>query len=250
MSRVFGFPRYLKISSLPLGLFILLLGLLAPLLIAARGGDDPTTVPLAAATNTPQPPAPTAMPAMKPTAMPAMEGPNDFTVRVSSQRSLGSYLVDADGMTLYLSIREERNASYCSSSCADAWPSLLAGGAISAGEGLYGDRLTTTSQDDGADQVVYNGYPLYGFANDENPSDTSGQDRGRVWFVVSTDGSPIAISAAVNVGLDEAVGAILMDPSGRTWYLFTRDERDVSNCAGGCALAWPSLLTVDAPTGG
>ena len=41
-----------------------------------------------------------------------------------------------------------------------------------------------------------------------------------------------------------------MDAAGRSLYLFTRDERNVSNCAGGCALAWPPLITVEDPVPG
>ena len=35
-----------------------------------------------------------------------------------------------------------------------------------------------------------------------------------------------------------------MDAAGRSLYLYTKDERNVSNCTGGCALAWPPLTTV------
>ena len=41
-----------------------------------------------------------------------------------------------------------------------------------------------------------------------------------------------------------------MDASGRSLYLFTRDEPGVSKCSGGCALAWPPLVTVDHPAAG
>ena len=66
--------------------------------------------------------------------------------------------------------------------------------------------------------------------------------------VLSTDGGPIQTNALVNVGEHSELGTILLDRSGRN--LFTPDERNVSNCAGLCALAWPPLLTVNDPVGG
>ena len=43
------------------------------------------------------------------------------------------------------------------------------------------------------------------------------------------------------------LGAILTDPTGRTLYLSTNDERKVSKCSGGCAEAFPPLLTFGDP---
>jgi hypothetical protein len=42
----------------------------------------------------------------------------------------------------------------------------------------------------------------------------------------------------------------LTDAAGRRLYLYTRDEPNISNCSGGCALAWPSLITVADPVAG
>ncbi|MDA1128384.1 MAG: CHRD domain-containing protein [Chloroflexi bacterium] len=256
VSQFLNLPRSLKVSRPPLGLFLLLMGLLVPLLIAACGGDDPTAVPQTAATNTPQPatatatqtvPDPTSAP--DPTSTPDPVAPIN-TVGVSNQGSLGSHLVDGDGMTLYLFTNDERNVSNCSPACLAAWPPLLVDGDPVAGEGLNADRLTAIDREDGSKQVAYNGKPLYYFADDQTPADTLGQNRGNVWYVVSPDGGPIRTTAAVNAKANETVGTILTDPDGNSLYLFTRDERNVSNCSGGCALAWPPLLTIDDPAPG
>jgi len=280
MSRVFQIPNSLKVSRPPKGLFILLMSLLVPLLIAACGGYDPTAVPqAAAATDTPQPPpaaatlpapdptdtpappptsppapqatsTPANTPVPQPTATPVPPAPASNTVEVSSQGSLGQHLVDGNGMTLYLFTNDERNISNCSGGCAGAWPPLSFDGDPEAGESVNADRLATIQRDDGSSQVTYNGKPLFYFANDENPGDTIGQDRGGVWFVVSPDGGPVFTRAPVNASVNAALGTILTDGSARSLYLFTKDERNVSNCAGGCALAWPPLITVDDPAPG
>ena len=49
---------------------------------------------------------------------------------------------------------------------------------------------------------------------------------------------------------DAGLGAILADAAGPSLYLYTRDEPNVSNCTGGCALAWPPLITAEDPAAG
>ena len=153
------FPRLSKGSKPHFGLVIPLIGMLAVLLIAACGGDDPTSTPQPAAasttqpaaTNTPQPPPATATQAAPaPTSTPVPEAPTAGAtiVEVSSQGALGSHLVDAGGMTLYLFTRDERNVSSCSGPCADMWPPLLADGDPVAGEGLDADRLGTIQREE------------------------------------------------------------------------------------------------------
>ena len=98
--------------------------------------------------------------------------------------------------------------------------------------------------------MTYNGWPLYYFAFDTMPGDTNGQDSQDAWYVVSTYGGPIQTAALVETSDHADLGAILTDRSGRTQYLFTPDNRDVSNCSGVCAEFWPPLLTVGDPTPG
>ncbi len=43
---------------------------------------------------------------------------------------------------------------------------------------------------------------------------------------------------------------MLADENGNILYLFTVDERNVSNCSGGCAGFWPPLLTEGDPEAG
>ena len=46
------------------------------------------------------------------------------------------------------------------------------------------------------------------------------------------------------------LGRILVDSRGRTLYLFEKDTRGHSACAGTCAVYWPPVLTRAAPTAG
>ena len=46
------------------------------------------------------------------------------------------------------------------------------------------------------------------------------------------------------------LGTILVDGSGRTLYLFEKDQPDQSACAGACVAAWPVDQTSGAPKAG
>jgi predicted lipoprotein with Yx(FWY)xxD motif len=47
-----------------------------------------------------------------------------------------------------------------------------------------------------------------------------------------------------------SLGQILVDPRGRTLYLFKKDTSGKSMCSGTCAVDWPPLLATGRPTAG
>jgi predicted lipoprotein with Yx(FWY)xxD motif len=47
-----------------------------------------------------------------------------------------------------------------------------------------------------------------------------------------------------------SLGKVLVDVRGRTLYLYTPDRKNKSTCYGGCATAWPPLLTTGKPRAG
>jgi predicted lipoprotein with Yx(FWY)xxD motif len=107
---------------------------------------------------------------------------------VGQNSSLGSFLVDSQGMTLYLYTKDTPNTSNCYGGCATAWPPLLTTGAPTAGAGVDDSKLGTTTRTDGSTQVTYNGWPLYYFAGDHAAGDTTGEGKGGVWYVITPDG--------------------------------------------------------------
>ena len=114
------------------------------------------------------------------------------TVALGKNDKLGSFLVDAKGMRLYLFTKDTPNTSVCYDKCAVAWPPLLTTGAPVAGDGLDASKLGTTTRKDGTTQVTYNGWPLYYYQKDKAPGDVTGQDVGGVWYVVSAEGDKVA----------------------------------------------------------
>jgi predicted lipoprotein with Yx(FWY)xxD motif len=103
----------------------------------------------------------------------------------------GDILVDDGSMTLYLFTQDSDGESVCEDDCATAWPPLLVDGAPVAGEGVDASFLDTIERSDGSTQVSYAGWPLYTWAQDEEPGDVTGQGVQEVWFVVAPDGEPI-----------------------------------------------------------
>ncbi len=164
----------------------------------------------------------------------------------------GTYLVDAEGHTLYIRATDEDGTSSCYDDCATNWPPALADGTPVAGNGLDGSLLGVTERDDGTSQLTYAGRPLYRFASDAASGDVTGQARGNVWFLVGADGNPIGApfgtfgssdGALLDRAYKHGIGTYLIDAAGRSIYAFTDDDGS-SNCSGDCAAAWPPL-TVD-----
>lgn len=129
-------------------------------------------------------------PTDEPTDSTDTEEPTDgATVQVRTHDDYGDHLVDADGMTLYLFTQDEDGESACYGGCADNWPPLL------ADDPTAGDEVTaelgTTERDDGSLQVTAAEWPLYYFAGDSAPGDTSGQGLNDVWYLLAPDGSMI-----------------------------------------------------------
>ncbi len=113
------------------------------------------------------------------------------TVNLGKNDTLGSFLVDDKGMTLYLFTKDTPNTSVCYDKCATAWPPLLTTGDPVAGDGVDASKFGTTTRTDGSVQVTYNGWPLYYYAKDKAPGDVVGQEVGGVWYVVSAAGDKV-----------------------------------------------------------
>jgi predicted lipoprotein with Yx(FWY)xxD motif len=155
---------------------LLLVAVLA-LVAAACGDDDPTGDAIATTTST--------IPTTTTAALP--EVAEEAVVLAASP--LGNILVDQDGNTLYLFGPDGQGPSVCNDGCAAAWPPLLSGSV--AGDGVDPALLGTAARTDGSEQVTYNGWPLYYYADDSVPGDTNGQGVNAVWYVVSASGDAI-----------------------------------------------------------
>jgi carboxymethylenebutenolidase len=100
---------------------------------------------------------------------------------------LGPILVDAEGRTLYVFLRDAPGESACAGECATSWPP--AEPAVATDAGLRA-RLSNVTREDGAAQLALDGRPLYRFAGDAAPGDALGQARNELWYVVRESDPP------------------------------------------------------------
>jgi predicted lipoprotein with Yx(FWY)xxD motif len=114
----------------------------------------------------------------------------DASLRVAQTR-LGRILVDGDGRTLYLYVKDRGTKSACSPACEHVWPPAIASGAPHAGPGVTAAKVTTVRRADSRRQIVYNGHPLYTSTADTRPGQINGEGFLGTWFVVSAAGNRI-----------------------------------------------------------
>jgi len=106
---------------------------------------------------------------------------------------LGTVLVDAQGRTLYLFMKDKHGKSACAGSCAKFWPPLITTGRPKAGKGVQAKLLGTTVRKSGR-QVTYAGHPLYTYAGDTKAGQTNGEGStnfGAAWYVLAPNGHQI-----------------------------------------------------------
>jgi predicted lipoprotein with Yx(FWY)xxD motif len=163
---------------------LLLVGLVA---FAAAACSTPAAATPSAAPASVAPPS-VAPPSMAPSASAA----SGVSLGVADSTH-GQILVDGDGMTLYGFTPDEGGTPTCYDACAGNWPPVLAddAAAVTAAAGIDATRLTTADRTDGGKQLLYNGWPLYYFANDAAAGDVNGQGVGDKWYVLSPAGDLI-----------------------------------------------------------
>lgn len=130
----------------------------------------------------------TAAPA--PASGPAAASGGAVTVKTTSG-SLGTYLTDQAGKTLYLFTPDTATKSVCDGGCATTWPPLTTSGNPSAGSGVTAGKLTVITRSDGTKQVAYAGHPLYYFQGDAAAGQTNGEGLMSSWYVLSPAGAEI-----------------------------------------------------------
>lgn len=107
---------------------------------------------------------------------------------------LGKVLVDGNGRTLYLFEADKGAMSRCDGACASAWPPLTTSGKPTAGAGVVAAKLGTAKRADGTTGVTYDGHPLYTYAGDGAPGQTTGEgltDYGAPWYALSAAGQSV-----------------------------------------------------------
>lgn len=104
-------------------------------------------------------------------------------VKTASKEGTGTYLTDAQGMTLYWFKNDTAGQSACAGECLQKWP-LFYREKVAAPAGTMADEFASITREDGAKQTTFRGYPLYYFIQDKAAGDTKGHGIKDVWYVV------------------------------------------------------------------
>lgn len=187
-----------------------------------------------------------------------------YDVSLSTSSTLGQYLVDKDGRSLYIFANDANGRTSCTGGCATIWPYFTIADLKLAklGPGLILSDFDTINVN-GTSQVRYRTWPLYYYAPAANsgnaleaPGQTTGDGINGIWFVAKPDYSIMLANTQLNGlnGLDytsnytEGIGktTYFTDGAGVTLYNFKLDslnhnkftKADFSNNA-----AWPVYET-------
>lgn len=175
-------------------------------------------------------------------------------VKLATSPTLGSYLTDANGNTLYIFARDVDGTNACTSAtCMPLWPVYYEAN-IKVPKALNAADFATKTTADGRPQTTYKGWPLYYYAPAANgvytreaPGQTGGNGVGTVWHVLNPSYNVLLASKSVEDKTTHVVStkSFLVDGAGRTLYYFAKDNTSPNtqptNCTGGCAAIWPAL---------
>lgn len=169
-------------------------------------------------------------------------------IALSTSTTLGSYLSDKDGKSLYFFATDAKGQASCTGGCEAVWPPFyvdnLTAEKLSSGLTLTDFASITTAS--GKKQLTYKGWPLYYYApsvNGTNTPETAGQTTGDgvggVWFIAKPDYSIMLVRSQLlghdgkNYKSDYTVGdgltTYFTDAKGLTLYTFKNDNFKKNN---------------------
>lgn len=112
---------------------------------------------------------------------------------------LGTVVVDAAGMTVYVFDKDTANSgtSTCTGACLATWPPVTTSSSTPTANGVTG-TLGTIQVPDGTMQITLQGLPLYTYAGDTAPGDVTGQAVNNIWWVVAPSGEKVTTASTGN----------------------------------------------------
>jgi predicted lipoprotein with Yx(FWY)xxD motif len=129
--------------------------------------------------------------------------PVSIQIGTRTSATLGTYLVDPNGLTLYTLSADPANGSTCIGQCVAFWPPLTVaqGGTVTAGSGVNG-TAGTFARSDGSTQVSHNARALYFYSGDAASGDTNGEGIvafGGTWHVARATAVPIPAPVCLRI---------------------------------------------------
>jgi predicted lipoprotein with Yx(FWY)xxD motif len=151
--------------------------------------------------------------AAAPTTMTPMSPAKDLlTVR---KTGAGYVLATSTGRTIYWYSVDTKGSgeSTCTGTCLAAWPAVTGAPVAAPGVQLAG-QLGTITRPGGVVQATYNGYPLYTYAQDMAPGQTTGNGVTGAWHVITGAVLSPSPASAAAASLRDASPAASATPTG------------------------------------
>jgi uncharacterized surface protein with fasciclin (FAS1) repeats len=159
----------------------------------------------------------------------------EYDITLSETENNGTIITDNAGKTLYFFTNDAFGTSACSGNCLNNWPIFYVESPVFPASFDASD-FGSIDRGDGVMQTTFKGWPLYYFANDSEPGQTSGEGVGGRWFIAKPDYTIMLVdnqlvgndgvnyNAAYTPG-DEVV-KYLVDDYGRTLYTWKNDRNN------------------------
>ncbi|MBF4487561.1 hypothetical protein [Flavobacterium sp. CSZ] len=169
-------------------------------------------------------------------------------ISLSTSATLGAYLSDKDGRSLYFFATDANGQASCTGGCEAVWPAFNVDNltADKLGAGLTLSDFGTITTASGKKQLTYKGWPLYYYAPSVNGANTlesagktTGDGVGGVWFIAKPDYSIMIVRSQLkghdqkNYKSDYTEGdgltTYFTDAKGITLYTFKNDNFKKNN---------------------
>ncbi|QGK73869.1 hypothetical protein [Flavobacterium sp. SLB02] len=169
-------------------------------------------------------------------------------ISLSTSATLGAYLSDKDGRSLYFFATDANGQASCTGGCEGVWPAFNVDNltADKLGAGLTLSDFGTITTASGKKQLTYKGWPLYYYAPSVNGANTlesagktTGDGVGGVWFIAKPDYSIMIVRSQLkghdqkNYKSDYTEGdgltTYFTDAKGITLYTFKNDNFKKNN---------------------
>ncbi len=149
-------------------------------------------------------------------------------IKIANSKTLGNYLTDKDGRTLYFFSNDYLGANNCAGGCEAVWPYFNVDTLTPAKLGdtsLHFSDFTNIVAANGKKQIAYKGWPLYYYApnaggvNTPEPAGaTGGEGVGGNWFVAKTDYTIMIVNAQLTGNDGKNYKSDYTEGTGRTFY--------------------------------
>lgn len=115
----------------------------------------------------------------------------DYTIKTSSGKFLGNYLVNQSEFTLYYFQNDSaaNGASTCYGECATLWTPFYASN-LYLSDNLRQIDFGVITRTDGRKQTTFKSWPLYQYSKDIGPGFTKGNGIDGVWHLIDPDNQP------------------------------------------------------------